>query len=197
MAINEQFPRDHLMLNPETANFQNFIDPALNNTKPIIDLSPLVDSVVQKAKNVWEDIKTNAQENQNDSLRVAGGNLEYNTEPIINFSPAVENFVQGVKNVWEDIKTNAQQNQNNYDILNTALEQPIYETIATNDYPTLDIINPLSLKEDIENSRIHEELAEKTKQISKIEARIKKLEKNPFLNWFPRALDDSNDEKIF
>jgi len=157
-------------------------------------------------KNVWENIKTNAQ-NQNDSLGFSGGSLEYKP-PLIDLNPVVDNLVQGVKNVWENIKTNAQ-NQNNYEEYPT-LEQPNYERIAIQSNTILDVPESWQSKED-ENSRIHEELAEKTKKISKLEAedkkkeeriskleaRVEELEKNRILTWFPRALDDSKDEKIF
>lgn len=197
------------MLNPETANYQNFIN--VDSTTPIIDLKPAVENLFQGAKNFLEDIKANAQQNQNDPLRVAGGSLEYKPPPIIDLSPLLDGVVEKAKNAWQDIKANARQNQSVYDILNPTLEEQNYQSVATQVYPTSDIPDIFSSKEASENSIIHEELAEKTKQISKLEledkkkeekiseleARIEKLEKNPFSKWFPRALDDSKDERVF
>jgi len=209
MEINEQFPKDHLMLNPETAYYQNQIgnDSSLITSSPVIDLNPFVENAVNKVKNWWEDLKVNTQQNQ--AYLPEEGVARY--EPVIDLNPFVENAVNKVKNWWEDLKVNTQQNQNNSDVLYPALEQPIYETIATQERPIFDMTNLVSSQEDLEKSRIHEELAEKTKQISKLEtankkkdekiseleSRIEKLEKNSFLNWFPRALDDSKDERVF
>ncbi len=165
---NDYFnPIDHLMLNPETVNYQNQNFYALNT--PIIDLGPVVENIKEKAKNWWEDFKENLQQQS----------LTYNQDYLSSTQPNL---------------------QQNYDIKYPLLEQPSLQPIFD------------------QNSIIHEELAQKTKElteqkeeiqclqiedeknkkrISKLEKQIKELRKEQrLLGWVNRAINDSKKERI-
>jgi len=134
--------------------------------------------------------------------------------PLIDLGSAVENIIGNVKNWWEDLKANSQQvSLDNYQKYpSTGLgAQPLQ--ISTSIEP-----QPAQLEYENQNSIIHEELAEKTKElteqkeeiqclqiedeknkkrISRLEKQIKELKKERrLLGWINRAINDSKKEKI-
>ena len=198
----EENPFDHVIQNRESVNYQNAVGGSLNYNPPVIDLNQVVENAANKLKNWWEDVKYNSQQDQLTQQRA----LSYNPPPVIDLNQVVENAANKLKNWVEDLKYNSQQ-----DPLNNYLEDPVGQQALNyyQDFPSLE--SPNIQQNNNQNSIIHEELAQKTKEISslqiedkrnkerisKLEKEIDELKKNkPLLKWWKRATEDSKEERI-
>ena len=126
--------------------------------------------------------------------------------PIIDLGAIVESVKDKVKNCWEDLVANSQQQ-----FLNSNQEYPPLAQLAYQQNSSSIEPQPNPLEYDNQNSIIHEELAQKTKEIqdlqiedgenkkriSKLEKQINKLKKErKLLGWVKRAINDSQNNRI-
>ena len=219
MDYNDLYPNDHLMTNPNDYQSQTKLGHMLEDIQ--FNLQTGLDNVAQNIGTAYDNLKQNINENNNlydnevnpisklDLTQPWNQNNNYLTinPPLIDLNPAIENIIGNVKNWWEDLKANSQQlsvdNYQKYPTIETGF-QPLQLNTSIEPQPAqLEYVN--------QNSIIHEELAEKTKEIqnlkiedeknkeriTKLEKQVKELKKEKkLLGWMKRAINDSKNERI-